>query len=260
MVRQRFGSGWLGLLAGMVWVSAAAQARAQQAPTRAEAALERARVAAEVPLELLPPRVRDATRLALEKPTLFAHGPAETFACEPGVYYWFLEHPDRAVLAWRRLGAKCISITDRGGGRFGWSDENGSDVVWETVHHDRNVRIWFAEGKARPGPLLPLVPVRAVVVLHHSEGRDRNGGPVLHHQTDMFLRTDSTAASLVSKLMGPSAPRMAEQCLGQMQMFFAGLAWYLHRHPERAELLLAGVPATEAPAQQPAPPARPSGN
>jgi hypothetical protein len=91
--------------------------------------------------------------------------PAEAFACEPAVYYWFLDHPDRAVTAWRRLGAKCLTITDRGGGRFGWADENGSDIVWETVYRTPELRIWYAEGKARPGPLMPLVPVRAVVLL-----------------------------------------------------------------------------------------------
>jgi hypothetical protein len=241
MHRQRFGAGWLGLLAGVVCAGSVVPARAQQAAGRGDAALERARAAAEIPIDLLPPQVREGVQRTVEKPTLFAHGPAETFACDPAVYQWFLEHPDRAVVAWRRLGAKCVSISDRGGGRFGWADENGSEIVWDTVYRDGQVRIWYAEGKARPAPLLPLVPVRAVVVLHHAAGRDGNGGTVLHHQADMFLRTESITASLASKLMGPSAPRMAEQCVGQLQMFFAGLAWYLHRHPERADTLLAGT-------------------
>jgi hypothetical protein len=54
----------------------------------------------------------------------------------------------------------------------------------------------------------------------------------------MFIHTDSAAVAIVSRVLGPSAPKMAEQCVAQMQMFFAGLAWYLERHPERAEMLL----------------------
>jgi hypothetical protein len=236
-------AGWLGLLAGVVWVSAASRAAAQPAARAAPSAADRARAAATVPLDRLPLHVRDGARVTIEKPTVYSHGPAETFACDPAVYYWFLDHPDRAVAAWRRLGAKCVSISDRGNGRFGYADEAGSDLVWETVFRAPNLRIWYAEGKVKASPLLPLVPVKAVVLLRHAEGRGREGTPVIQHQTDMFLRTDSAAANLASKLMGASAPRMAEQCLGQLQMFFAGLAWYAHRHPDRAEAILGGAPA-----------------
>src|SRR5262249_32317110 len=227
--------------------------RAQQAAARADAAQDKARAAAEVPLDQLPPHVRDGARRALDKPTVYSRGPAEAFACDPAVYYYFLDHPDRAVNAWRRLGAKCLNITDRGNGRFGWSDEYGSDIVWETVYRSPGLRIWYAEGKARPSAMLPLVPVRAVVLMHHVEGRDRTGNPAIRHQTDMLLRTDSSAASLAGEVMGGSPARLAEQTLGQPQMFFAGLAWYLHRHPERADALLQE-------SMDAAPPGRPAGN
>jgi hypothetical protein len=251
---KRIGSSWLGLLTGAVWagVTLLAWGTPPSTPTSSTAA-DRARTAALVPVEVLPPHVQEGARLAVEKATLFSHGPAESFSCDPAVYYWFLDHPDRAVTAWRRLGAKCLSISDRGGGKFGWSDEHGSDIVWETVYRTPTLRVWYAEGKVRPAPLLPLAPVRALVLLHHTEGRARDGSPVIRHQADMFLRTDSAAVSLASKLMGPSAPRLAEQSLAQLQMFFAGLAWYVHRHPERADGLLAGQPGGE-----PAAPARPA--
>jgi hypothetical protein len=239
MMRHRFGSGWLGLLAGVAWAGALPQVRAQQTAAPTDPTHDRARAAAQVPLGLLPPHVREGARKALEKPTVFSRGPAESFVCDPAVYYWFLDHPDRAVTAWRRLGAKCLTITDRGGGRFGYADEQGSDIVWQTVYRSPELRIWYAEGKARPAALMPLAPVRAVVLMHHTEGRDRAGHTVIRHQTDMFLRTDSMAANLASKMMGGSAQRLAEQSLGQLQMFFAGLAWYMHRYPERAESLLA---------------------
>src|SRR5260370_6362217 len=118
MMRHRFGSGWLGVLAGVVWAGALPQARAEQRAAPTDPTLDRARAAAQVPLHLLPPHAREGARKALEKPTLFSRGPAESFVCDPAVYYWFLEHPDRAVTAWRRLGAKCLTITDRRGRRF----------------------------------------------------------------------------------------------------------------------------------------------
>ncbi|MCI0376558.1 MAG: hypothetical protein L0215_03025 [Gemmataceae bacterium] len=186
-----------------------------------------------VPLHTLAPPHREAVRQVVEKPTLAASGPAESFPCRPEHYQWLLEHPDRAVTAWRRLGAKCVNITTRGGGQFGWTDDQGSDVIWETVCAQPGLRIWLAEGKVRPAPLMPLVPVKAVVVLRHNEGTTADGLRVVRHQSDLFVQTDSKTAALMTKMLGPTSSKMAEQGLGQLQLFFSGLSWYLERHPDR---------------------------
>jgi hypothetical protein len=85
------------------------------------------------------------------------------------------------------------------------------------------------------------------VVLSHREHQDEAGRTLVQHRTDMFLYTDSKTAALVARLMGPSAPRMAEQCAGQIEMFFSALAWYLDQHPARAETLLTGILPAGAP-------------
>ena len=237
---------WLSLVAG-VFAANACPALAQQSPFVQVPTAEKwdkIRSAQQVPMEQIPAAMREGLKVTLERPTLFTSGPTELFACKPAVYYWCLDHPDRAVIAWRRLGAKCVGINERGPGRFGYSDEHGTDIAWDTVVRGPNLRVWYAQGHVRPGPLLPLVPVKACVIFRHTEGRDERGRATIRHQADMFIHTDSTAVAIVSRLLGPSAPKMAEQCVSQMQMFFAGLAWYLERHPERAEALLSeNVPA-----------------
>jgi hypothetical protein len=200
-----------------------------------------------VPLQDVTATHRDRVRLVLERPTLTAHGPMEAFACQPPLYYWLLDHPDQAVPLWRRLGAKCMEITDKGGGRFGWADTHGSEVHWETVYRGPTLRIWYAEGNVRPAPLLPLVPARAVVVLRFIEGHDRAGRTLLRHQADLFLQTDSKTAALATRLLGPSGPRLAEQCVSQMEMFFSALAWYFGRYPERADRLVSGTLPADSP-------------
>src|SRR5438132_244798 len=77
-------------------------------------------------IEQLPPSARAGVRRVLQQPTLFTHGPVEVFHGRPALYHWLLDHPDEAVRLWRRLGAKCMEITDRGNGRFGWTDGEGS--------------------------------------------------------------------------------------------------------------------------------------
>jgi len=173
----------------------------------------------------------------MEKPTVQARGPAETFSCTPEQYHWLLDNPDRAVTAWRKLGAKCVSIQRRAGGRFGYVDEMGSDVSWETIHQGPGLRVWFAEGKVKASAVLPLVSVKALVILRHAEGKLTDGNVVVQHQTEIVIQTDNKAAAGVTKLMGQSAPKLAEQGLGQLQLFFSALSCYVDRHPEQVESL-----------------------
>jgi hypothetical protein len=191
-----------------------------------------------VPLDELDAPQRALARTVLDKPTLSARGPTETFPCRPDHYLWVLDHPEQAVTAWRRLGAKCVSITPRGDGCYGWSDEHGGEVVWQTLHKGQGIRIWFAEGKVRPAPLLPLVPFKALLVLRHAELKNADGKILVRQRTDLHMVTDSKTYAALSKLMGQSAPKIAEQGLGQFQVFFSGLSWYLTRHPDRVEELL----------------------
>ena len=196
---------WLGWVVGVCAASAGtatAQSPFVQVPTAEK--WDKTRSAQQVPMDQIPAAMREGLKATLERPTLFTSGPTEIFPCKPAVYCWCLDHPDRAVIAWRRLGAKCVSISDRGAGRFGYTDEHGSDLSWDTVVRDPNLRVWYAQGHVRPGPLLPLVPVKACVILRHNEGRDERGRTTIQHQADMFIHTDSTAVAIVSRLLGPS--------------------------------------------------------
>ena len=55
-----------------------------------------------VPVDEMQEPQRALARTVLDRPTLSARGPTETFPCRPEDYYWILDHPDRAVTAWRR--------------------------------------------------------------------------------------------------------------------------------------------------------------
>jgi hypothetical protein len=234
--------GWLGLVAGVLWAATGA-APAQQPVASSHSATR-------LPLEELPANVRDSVAHVMDQPTLSASAPTEDFNGPPAVYQWLLDHPDRAARAWRRLGSPCLEITDRGAGWFGWTDQDGSDLRWETVYRTPQLRIWYAEGKAKPGLLMPPLAVRAVVVMHHGTYLDSAGRPRVRHQSDLYFQTDSRTAALLARLMGAAAPRLAEQCVTQMQIFFSALTRYVDRHPERAEVLFCGDHLGLAPVPQ----------
>lgn len=227
MQSRRLAVTWLLMLAAAGWANGASLPQRSKNGSAAKIALD----------DLAFPQ-RDLVQEVIDKANLWARGPGESFRCRPEHYQWFLDHPDRAVIAWRRMGARCVSIAPRGPDLFGWSDDTGSEVLWETVFKGPNLRIWFAEGKVKPGPLLPLIPVKAVVVLRHVEAKGMEGQPVVQHQSDLYVHTDNKSAALVTRMLGPSAQRMAEQGLEQLQLFFAGVSWYLNQHPDQEESLL----------------------
>jgi len=201
---------------------------------------------ANLPLNELPADVRERVQNVVDHPALYTRGPAQEFPCDPATYFWLLDHPDRATLAWRRLGARCIDIQDAGDGNFCCNDPNGDEVHWTTVYHTARMRIWYAEGAVKPATLLKPVSGKAVVVVRHIEGKDEKGRSVIREQTDMILHADSKTATFVAKVLGASMPQLAEQYVAHLGNFFSLLAIHLGEHPERAARLLAEKTPQEA--------------
>jgi hypothetical protein len=188
------------------------------------------------PLDALPPAVRGGVQAVLEKPSLTAVGKPESFNANANTYRWLLQHPELDVKLWRLVGAKAADVEVRDG-VYCFHDGQGSEIFWRTAYSAEGVHVWFAEGKMKPALLLPASPFRAVVVMQYSHGKDVNGKPAVRHQVYFYLRCDSRAMALAARILGASAPHMAEQYLGQLEMFYGALAWYLYKDEARARRL-----------------------
>ncbi len=183
---------------------------------------------------------RDSVAAVLKSPTLSAKASEEEFAAHPAVYDWLLDHPDRTALAWQRLKVPCVDIADNGKGQFHWADENGSELNWQAVGEFTNGRVWYATGKVKPGALIPMIPVKAVAVLHAARSEPDKAGVCQYKPTaNVYIQCDSRLANAALRLAGPSAPKMAEEGAGQFLYFFSGIGRYLERKPEQVETVLA---------------------
>jgi hypothetical protein len=192
-----------------------------------------------VPVESLHPGARDKVGRVLRQPTVLAASRGEEFASTPEFYQWLLDHPDRVSLGWRRMKVPCVEITDLGDGRFRWSDPNGSELTWRTVGRFAEGLVWYASGKVKPGTLLPTVPVKAVAVLRVTRERVDEKAAAFQPVVQVYLQTDSRAANAVLRMIGPAAPRMAEEGAEQLLLFFSGPARYLYKHPDEVPTMLA---------------------
>jgi hypothetical protein len=235
------------------WLSAALLTLPATSPVFAQAppdAVATASTAAIVDLEPLAPKLRERVRMVVDHTTLVAGGPSETFVCAPGTYHWLLDHPDQTARLWRLMGVRTAGIQESGPESFAWEDGQGSRIRWEVAEHSARRHVWYAEGEVKATVWLPKLAVKAVLVAEHAEGHDGQGHPVVRHHMTLLLHTDSRAAAATARIIGASAPRLAEQYLGQVETFFGGMAWYLDSHPEHARALteqLRRPPETDPP-------------
>jgi hypothetical protein len=187
--------------------------------------------------EVVLPGFKDAVLKVVRQPTISTKYSSEEVVCSREMYEWLLNHPDRVSLAWRRMKVACVEINDLGNGRFGWNDEHGSELTWQSVGTFPDGVVWFATGKVKPSPVTPAVPVKAVVVLAYPTKKPGTLAPI----TQVYMHTDSRAASMILRMLGPTAPKLAEQGAEQLLFFFNGIGRYVTAHPEHAETMLAPV-------------------
>jgi hypothetical protein len=189
-------------------------------------------------LDVVRPEFRDAVAKCVGKPTISTHAVGEEVVCTVAVYEWLYDHPDRVALAWKRLKVPAIPIADLGNGKFGWTDEHGSEVVWQTVGTFPDGRVWYASGKVKAAVATPAIPVQGVVIVSHPRKIEKDGVALFAPSVQCFMHSDSKAANLVLRVLGPSVPNVAEQAAGQLLDFFGGIAAYVQRNPTKAEELL----------------------
>lgn len=189
--------------------------------------------------EVVDPPFRAAVLDVVRRPTMSTRGSASDVVCSPELFAWLLDHPDRTAAAWRRLQVPAVEITDAGKGRFSWTDTDGSDLSWQTVGTFPEGRVWYATGKVKPAAVGPTVPVKAVVVVSHPGKAVGGGAAQISPSVQAFVQTDSKAAAVALRVLGPTAPKLAQDAADQLVVFFAGVARYVHAHPDRAEELLA---------------------
>jgi hypothetical protein len=190
----------------------------------------------QIPLEKMAEPVKAKLTAVIQKGQLFERGKSESFPCNPEVYRWLLESPDASLFAWQRLGATKASVTRQDNGSFIGSDGAGGEVKWSLVASGPNIRIWYAEGSGRIGPLLPTMTIRAIVALHFEDVKGTDGRTGIKHRLELLAQYDSSI--LINKLTNMSADTAGKKALQQLEVFFSGMAWYISEHTAWSKLTL----------------------
>ena len=126
-----------------------------------------------------------------------------------------------------------------GNGKFGWTDEHGSEIVWQTVGTFAEGRVWYASGKVKAG-IASAGDSRAERGGREAQEADREGRRRALRADDRGLHAQRYAGPPISilRVLGPTVPNVAEQAAGQLLDFFGGIAAYVQKHPTKADELL----------------------
>lgn len=209
-----------------------------EASDPAENEVHRQISAAQVPLEKLEPQLRTRVADLLQKAPLFARGPVESFPCRPTVYHQILDNPDWVIHCWRVLGACKATVVRQPDGTFLGKDNYGSQLRWQPLSLEQGRRIWYVEGAGRPAPLMPMVQLKAIVLLRFQTVQGEDGRVGIRHRVEMFAQYDGKAVDLLSKLGGMTADSAGQKVLEQVGLFYSGMAWYLSEHPNWGQQVL----------------------
>ncbi|HMP03696.1 MAG TPA: hypothetical protein PKD86_15840 [Gemmatales bacterium] len=203
-----------------------------EANAEADQELLRQITAAQIPLEGLADELQTKVRDVLRKGQLYTRGPIECFPCQPSVYRLLVDHPEWTIHGWRALGATRLRIERQTDGSCLGSDPLGGELRWRPIVTEHGRRAWYAEGTGRPAPLMPLMTVRAVVLLKFQEVRGEDGRSGIRQRAEVFALYDGKAAEMVCKVLGMSSESVGKKILEQIGLFFSGMAWYMSENPE----------------------------
>ncbi|MCS7168204.1 MAG: hypothetical protein RMI91_04720 [Gemmatales bacterium] len=169
-----------------------------------------------------------------QAPQIRSTGRAETFPCRRELYVWLLEHPDWGYWLWQQLGARGVQVRAVGNGEFVGEDEHGNRMNWHTIYHEPGLRLWYVEATGRGKLLSQPAHVRALLLLRYRGLRAPQGQTGIRHQAELAAQVDARGWQVILRFGQQAAQEFARQCLEQVQLFFAGMAWYVTEHPQWA--------------------------
>jgi hypothetical protein len=168
-------------------------------------------------------------------PQIQLRGVAESFPCQRDVYRWLLDHPDWAYRLWEELGVRGARVYRQPDGSFAGEDEQKNRLVWRKIFHQPGLHLWYVEATGQGNWLKQPMRVRALLLLQYEPVRSPAGKTGIRHATELLAQVDSRSWQWILRFGKNLAEDYARHCLEQVQMFFAGLAWYLSEHPHWGE-------------------------
>jgi hypothetical protein len=244
------------IVAGMVWMAAAAGAAERSPGGGLSAALAEAgfagRETCRRALETLPTeRMMAEERQVVEHfhrgTTLHRKLPAETIRCQQSLLEFVLVKPETLVDVWRVLGISRVALDPVGPGRWRLSDGYGTAGTVRLLHHERGpaggLLVFHGRG-GYTGPLAPKPLTGGCLLVVRHEPAPGGDGSAQRVEVEAFLEVDGLGLEIVTRTLQPLIVRSAAANVHEICLFMGQFSAAASRNPGGMARLAEQLPRT----------------
>jgi len=249
--------GAVAIVAGMVWMTAAAGAAERSPVGGLSAALAEAgfagretcrRALEALPAEQMMAEERQFIEHFRRATTLHRRLPAETIRCQQSLLEFVLVKPETLVDVWRVLGISRVSFDPAGPGRWRLSDGYGTAGTVRLLHHERGpaggLLIYHGRG-GYTGPLSPKpLTGSCLMVVRHEPVAAAAGPPAQRVEVEAFVDVDGLGLEIVTRTLQPLIVRSAAANVHEICLFMSQFTAAATRNPGGMARLAEQLPRT----------------
>lgn len=200
---------------------------------------------AALPVEHLSPENRQKVETLIKSVSFYRRLPKVTFPVEPGVYQYFLAHPDVAVSIWRAMKISKLQMWQTGRHDYEADTGDGSVGALEVLHEGAEKHLVACDGMYKSPLLTKPIEAKSLLLLQTSFSRDAEGVVYVTHRADLFVSFPSQTIDVVSKIFSPLTVTMTDRTFSEVSLFLKMMSLAMARRPDWVEQIaekMEGVP------------------
>ena len=196
-----------------------------------------------VPLDLIPPRHREAVAEVIRDHTLHRRAPADTFPCHSKVYLSLLNEPLVTLALWQDLATSPVQLRQLGAGQYSGSDGAGASATWEFIVRTPKVHVLMCHLDYTSPRGSTKLQGRIVLIVHSGFYKEVNGEPWVQHDVEAYVKVDTKGWKTLARTARPILESVLEDQVHEAGMFVSLMGRLVEAYPDWACRVVDGKPA-----------------
>ncbi|OYP38063.1 hypothetical protein CGZ80_03470 [Rhodopirellula sp. MGV] len=162
-----------------------------------------------LPLQRLTPQAKSRIVAVTDNPTIRRRLPSQAIRCDEDLFLFLTRQPEAIIGLWDLMGITNVQVERIGPYQLKADDGSGTTCVIDLVYGDRNLHIYYAEGKYDGKFAQKPIIGKGLFVFRSSYAVASDGGTTVMGTLDCYVKFESLGADLIARslrgLIGKSA-------------------------------------------------------
>ena len=203
-------------------------------PTPAPAGTRAVDPAQVVPLDKIPPELREPVAEVIRDHTMHRKAAAETFPCHSKVYLSLLNEPAVTLALWQDLAKTPVTLSRVDANRYQGSDGMGTTATWQYVYRSPKLHVLYSDLEYSSPRGAAKLNGRIVLIVHTGFYREVNGEPWIQHDVEAYVKVDSKGWKALAKTVRPLVENKLEEQVHEAGLFVSLMGRLVERYPNWA--------------------------